>query len=425
MRMAAEARRQRAAALADPFVIAVGLNLLVALGGLALSDPGTVLGGWLGGFSSLWGFAMQMVLMLALGHALAVAPPVLRPLGALARWIAGRGRPAFWITLATGGLAWVHWGLGLVAGGLIARAAAVAAGDRPAERIRYVAAAYGGFLVWHVGLSGSAPLVVATPGHFLESTIGRVPLTSTIFSSWSLGLALVVLVVMAWTVSRLRIGEAVTAPSASVETTGASTAAAEWPIGRWVGLAGLAILVAGAATGRVRLDLNSVILAFLALGLVAHGGLGAFTEAVREGAGGTVGILVQFPLYGAIMGMMQETGMAARLAQALVDGVPAGGLPAAAFLSAGLLNLLVPSGGGQWAVQGPILGAAAVAMEASLPAVIVGFSWGDAWTNLIQPFWALPLLALTGVRALDLLRVTARLLVVSGLLITAGLLLVG
>lgn len=423
--MAAEARRQGAAALADPFVIAVVLNAAVAAGGMLMSSPGRVLGGWLSGFGSLWGFAMQMMLMLALGHALAVAPPVLRPLAALARWIARRRSPAVWITLATGGLSWLHWGLGLVAGGLIARAAATAGGSRPADAVRYVAAAYGGFIVWHVGLSGSAPLVVATPGHFLEAVIGRISLGQTIFAPWSLGLAGVVLAALAWTVARLRIGAVAGVPPAPAGEPDGENAPAEWPLGRLVGMVGLAILGAGAATGRLHLDLNSVILTFLSLGLVAHGGLPGFTTAVRDGAGSTVGILVQFPLYGAIMGMMQETGMAARLAQALVDGVPAPALPAASFLSAGLLNLLVPSGGGQWAVQGPILGGAAVAMGASLPAVIVGFSWGDAWTNLIQPFWALPLLALTGVRPVDLLRVTARLLLVSGVLITTGLLIAG
>ncbi len=420
--MPAEPQGSRWAALADPYVIAVVLNVGVAGAGLGLSAPATVLDGWLSGFAGLWGFAMQMLLMLVLGHALAVAPPVLIPLGRLATWIADRRRPAFWITLATGALSWVHWGLGLVAGGLIARAATVAAGNRPADAVRFVAAAYGGFLVWHVGLSGSAPLTVATPGHFLADTVGVVPLTATIFAPWSLLLAVVILLVLAWAVGRIAVsaGDAVPPTGHAVRGAAAAVEAAP-PIGRWIGLAGLAILAVAGVSGRLRLDLNSVILAFMALGLVAHGQLNAFTSAVRDGVGGTVGILLQFPLYGAIMGVMQETGLAARLAQALVDGISATALPAAAFLSAGLINLLVPSGGGQWAVQGPILAAAAATLSAPIAPVIVGFAWGDAWTNLIQPFWALPLLALTGVRAIDLLKVTARLLLISGVLIILGL----
>jgi short-chain fatty acids transporter len=422
--MAAESPGSRWAALVDPYVIAVALNVVVAVAGLGLSAPGAVLDGWLSGFAGLWGFAMQMLLMLVLGHALAVAPPVLGPLGRLAAWIAGRRRPAFWITLATGGLSWLHWGLGLVAGGLIARAATVAAGNRPADAVRFVAAAYGGFLVWHVGLSGSAPLTVATPGHFLADTVGVVPLAATIFAPWSLLLVAFVLLALASAVGRMNVVVGA-APSSvgSVDNDEPGPAVSGPALGRWIGSAGLAILLVAGLSGRLRLDLNSVILTFMALGLVAHGHLAGFTAAVRDGVGGTVGILLQFPLYGAIMGMMQETGLAARLAQALVEGIPAVALPAASFLSAGLINLLVPSGGGQWAVQGPILGSAAVALGAPIAPVIVGFAWGDAWTNLIQPFWALPLLALTGVHALDLLKVTWRLLLISGLLIVLGLLL--
>jgi short-chain fatty acids transporter len=318
----------------------------------------------------------------------------------------------------------LHWGLGLVAGGLIARAATVAAGNRPADAVRFVAAAYGGFLVWHVGLSGSAPLTVATPGHFLADTVGVVPLAATIFAPWSLLLVAFVLLALASAVGRMNVVVGA-APSSvgSVDNDEPGPAVSGPALGRWIGSAGLAILLVAGLSGRLRLDLNSVILTFMALGLVAHGHLAGFTAAVRDGVGGTVGILLQFPLYGAIMGMMQETGLAARLAQALVEGIPAVALPAASFLSAGLINLLVPSGGGQWAVQGPILGSAAVALGAPIAPVIVGFAWGDAWTNLIQPFWALPLLALTGVHALDLLKVTWRLLLISGLLIVLGLLL--
>lgn len=411
----------------DPFVLALLLNVLVAGVGLVVGgSAGLVLDGWLSGFSGLWAFAMQMVLMLALGHTLAVAPPVRRPLAGLAAWIAARRAPAFWITVATGALAFVHWGLGLVAGGLIARAAADAApGDRVAA-VRYVAAAYAGFIVWHVGLSGSAPLVVATSDHFLVAQMGAVPLSETIFSASSLLLTAVVILVSAVLVSRMRIGSADPGPAVAehdMDDTQPSTVTG-LAGGRLAGLAMLGVAALGLLSGRISLDLNTVILVFCALGLVAHGSLESFTEAMRRGLLGTVGIVIQFPLYGAIMGVMKSTGLATLISSALVAGVPAFLFPVATFLSAGFLNILVPSGGGQWAVQGPILSEAAAALDVPWRKLVLGFSWGDAWTNLIQPFWALPLMALTGVRAHELLPVSIRLLVASGVIIALGLLVV-
>ncbi len=157
-----------------------------------------------------------------------------------------------------------------------------------------------------------------------------------------------------------------------------------------------------------RIDLNHVNLFMLVLGLLLHGSPARYVRAVDEAARGCGGIILQFPLYAAIMGMMSVSGLDVKLATALAGTSSQTTLPLLTFISASVVNLFVPSGGGQWAVQGPILAAAAATLSAPIAPVIVGFAWGDAWTNLIQPFWALPLLALTGVRAIDLMATLGR-----------------
>ncbi|NSX56964.1 TIGR00366 family protein [Parasulfitobacter algicola] len=98
-------------------------------------------------------------------------------------------------------------------------------------------------------------------------------------------------------------------------------------------------------------------------------------------------------------------------------------LPLLAFLSAAVVNVLMPSGGGQWAIQGPIIMPAAQALGADEARVIMAVAWGDAWTNMIQPFWALPALAVAGLSARDIMGFCVIVLLVSGLVLIPGLML--
>lgn len=143
------------------------------------------------------------------------------------------------------------------------------------------------------------------------------------------------------------------------------------------------------------------------MGLLLHRNLSEYAAALAEGGRAVTGIILQFPLYSGIQGIMFGAGLAAALsgwfaeASAAVantlDLAPSTTFPVAAFLSAGLVNLLVPSGGGQWIVQGPIMCSAAVALDAPIEQTVMAVSYGDQWTNMTQPFWALPLAGLTGV----------------------------
>lgn len=156
------------------------------------------------------------------------------------------------------------------------------------------------------------------------------------------------------------------------------------------------------------LNLNIVNMIFMFLGILAHGDLRRYVDAIGEASTTAAGILLQFPFYAGIMGMMvgaNEDGVS--LASAISNGMMAIStnvtFPMLTFLSAGIVNFFVPSGGGQWAVQGPIVMPAADQMGIEPGRAAMAIAWGDQWTNMIQPFWALPALGVAGLSAKDIM----------------------
>jgi short-chain fatty acids transporter len=180
---------------------------------------------------------------------------------------------------------------------------------------------------------------------------------------------------------------------------------------------GAAVLLVGYAwvRGEVAFDLNSVNLFFLALALSAHGSIRSFLDSVSDGARGAGAIIVQFPLYFGILGVMQASGMIERLSSTMASIASSSTFPLLTFLSAGLVNFFVPSGGGQWALQSDVLLNTSAALELDSARTVMAFAYGDEWTNLLQPFWALPLLAITGLKARQIAGYTAILAIGMGL----------
>jgi len=187
-----------------------------------------------------------------------------------------------------------------------------------------------------------------------------------------------------------------------------------WTLASWLNTSPLfGVLLGGAALvwavellvertvagGTFGIDLNVLNLIFLSLGLLLHGRPISYVRAVERAAGATAGIILQFPIYAGILGMIRSSGLLELGVGALVAASTPETFPLLAFLSGGLVNLFVPSGGGQWAVQGAILMEAAARLGVSVPKTIMAFSYGDQWTNMIQPFWALPLLGVMRLRA--------------------------
>ncbi|WP_426119907.1 short-chain fatty acid transporter [Kocuria sp. LHG3120] len=422
---------------------AILLSVAVGLMALLLTDagPADVLRGWGEGLAGLLAFMTQMALILLLGHALANTRPVRRLLGALAQVPRTPLQAYVFVFLVAAVASLITWGLGLVVGALLARDVA-AAGDRRGLELSFpmlVASGFSGFVVWHMGYSGSGPLTAATPGSFIEEQLGRtVTITETTFSAWNLTavVATVVLVALAlWLIAPRAVDPAHRMTAAALAASEQTVTEEEvvTPADRLdasrvptlvVGLALAGYLVLHFAEGgTVTLD----VVNWMFLGLIFLLARNAFeVMALIKNAAANVGdILLQFPLYAGIMGMMAATGLIQVLSDSVVAVATPQTLGLLAFLSAGLVNFFVPSGGGQVAVQAPILLDAGARLDVDPAVVIMAISYGDQWTNMIQPFWALPLLAIAGLKIRDILGYTTVVLVVSGLVFGATLLLVG
>jgi short-chain fatty acids transporter len=446
-RLGARLARVSARWVPDPFVIALVLTAAVAAlailrlqlgGGPAHAAAADVALGWIGGFSDPGGlaFAMQMCLILVTGHAMADSPPVQRLVVAIARLPGSAAGASALVAAVSCVAALVHWGLGAVVGAFLAREIARHAPAR-GLRVHYpimAAAAYSWMTVWHGGLSGSAPLKMAEAGS--PAAGGTVPLAATLGSPMNLAIvaAMCALVPLCFALMTPRQdADLVPADPAQLPPLRPRSAPVErglvaWLqdstlVGRALGGAGLVGLAAAAATGHLALDLNSVNLGFLFAGLALQGGLGRYVEAVSDGARGAGGIILQFPFYYGIVGVMKAGELIPWLSGALAEVSSRTTFPLFAFLSAGLVNFAIPSGGGQWAVQGDVLLAAGAAHGVDPGATIVAFAHGDAWTNLLQPFWALPLLGVTGLHARDIFGYTAVIALVMGVVVAALLLL--
>jgi len=166
-------------------------------------------------------------------------------------------------------------------------------------------------------------------------------------------------------------------------------------------------------------EINTVNMIFLSLAILLHKTPANFLKALQNSIGNASGIIIQFPFYGAVMGLMQHSGLADQISQIFVSISTAQTLPLWSFFSGGLVNFFVPSGGGQWVVQGPIMLKAAQELTVDPGKISMALAWGDAWTNMIQPFWALPLLALANIKLKDIMGYCLIYLLSSGLIISA------
>jgi len=413
--------------LPSAFVLALMLTFIVfVLGmGMAHKSPMAMVGYWGDGFAKLFTFAMQMVLVLLTGYVLAMTPPVQAMLSALTRQ-AGTARQALVITIVTSFVCYyANWGFGMVAGAILAR--------EMGRRVHVhfpliVAAAYGGELVR--GPSSSIPLVIATPGHFMEKTIGIVPVTETLYAGWNIGLTVLLLALLVgFFLLQKQPAEIVQFQAEETEELAPRPAAGDMtPSDRLehsrlptllLGLLAGAYVVMRIVTGKFSVTLDTWILIFLSLGLILHRSPAAYVAVAERAVKAAAGIIVQFPLYAGIAGMMTGSGLVTEFSNAIIAIATPSTFPVLTFLCAGVVNFFIPSGGGQWAIQGPVMMQAAAAIGANPAHTIMAFAWGDGWTNQIQPFWALPLLGVAGLSARDIMGYLLIWLAISGVAIAA------
>lgn len=433
----------------DPFVFAIGLT--AATFGLAVlatpTSAGEALALWGGGLTNFLGFAMQICIVLVCAHALAHTDLVQRGIERVARWPRTGPQAYALIAVLAGAASMIAGALGLVVGALAAVALAREGRGR-GLRLHFpllVASAYGGFVIWHMGYSGTAPLAVATPGHLLEPMMGRLPVTETTFSAWNLALAVVTLAVVAGVCAALApADDAIVELAAEDAADGATgdaggrarpaavappTPAARLDDARALSV-GLALLLAAFLVSWFRergfaLTLDVVNWSFLAAGLLLARSPRHYVGLIAN-ASRTLGpVVLQYPLYAGVVALITQTELVGIFSDGFVALSSARTLGFWAFVSGGALNFFVPSGGGQWAVQGPIFLEAARTLGVSDAIVVMGVAYGDQWTNMIQPFWALPLLAIVGLDARSIMGYCFVIFLASFVCLGGGLLLLG
>jgi short-chain fatty acids transporter len=364
---------------------------------------------WGSGLSGLLAFAMQMCLVMLTGYIVAVSPLFKRVLDRLAAVPRSPRAAVGWMGFLSMTLGLVNWGVSIVGSAVLARAIA-----RRHPNVDYrllVAAAYLGLgCTWHAGLSASAPMAVAAPQNdFLTAGLipAPVPAAETVGSFFNLGLAAIVLVAMTLLVVLLHPRPEdtfVVDPQLLEEREEPLAEGDHWfdrsRIVAWLTALAAAVYLADAFArkGMRALDINSVNVAFLALGLALHGSLRSFGRAAASGAGYLHGIVIQFPLYAGIGALIKDSGLAARIADLLVNHASASWMPLLVYWYSGIVNYFVPSGGSKFAIEAPYLFPAAARLGVAPATMVLSYAWGDMMTDIIQPFWAIPLL---GVARLD------------------------
>ena len=425
--------------LPDPFLFAIILTIVVFIGSMLGTQQGpiTLLTAWGNdyGFWNLLAFSMQMALVLVLGSAMASARVCKRGLGAIANAAKDKKSAILIVTFVSTVCCWLNWGFGLIAGALLAKEIA-----RRVKDVDYpllIASAYSGFVIWHAGLSGSIPLQMGAEGGTTILDVNYYAATSeTIFHPVNLGMCVIILLTMPlvnWAMHPNTEHTILVDPAVLVEDEekvyAIDTPAEKIEHSRalWVIvlILGFGYIIYHFATKGFNLSLNIVNMIFLFLGVLLHGDLRKYVDAIGEAAGGAAGILLQFPFYAGIMGLMvAKNGDGVSLAGIIADFFVSISndvtFPVFTFLSAGIINFFVPSGGGQWAVQAPIVMPAATQMGIEYGRAAMAIAWGDQWTNMIQPFWALPALGIAGLSARNVMGYLVVVLLYTGVIACLG-----
>lgn len=427
--------------LPDAFIFAAVLTFIVFVAVMIITkqSPMMVVNHWGNGVWQLLSFSMQMVMVLVAGHTLATAPLLKKLLDKLSDIPKNPKQAIMAVSFVSGIACLINWGFGLVIGAIYARSLA--------KKIKYldyrllIASAYSGFLLWHGGISGSIPLALAS-GNLEKVTAGAlkvaIPTSETIFSSYNLIIVAILLFSLPFLNAAMhpkRLEDTVTVNPeilkepeikkiiSKEEMTPGDRVENSCIVNILIGILGYSYIINYFIENGLDLNLNIVNLIFLITAIVLHKTPRSLLDSFGEAAKGAAGILLQFPFYAGIMGMMvgKSIGgesLAGVISQSFVSISTYSSFPALTFLSAGLVNFFIPSGGGQWAVQAPIMMPASNALGLEAAKTAMAISWGDAWTNMIQPFWALPALAIAKLGARDIMGYGIIILIYSGVVIS-------
>lgn len=395
--------------LPDAYTFAIIIVICIFLVGIAFCGQSftDMVSYWGEGFWSMATFTFQMIMVMFTGYALASAPVIKKVLLKFAKIPKTNMQAVVLLYTTTFALCYFNWGLGLIGGAILAKEIA-----RVRKGMHFpllVAVAYGANNTL-LGLSSAVPLMIATPGHAMEAQMGIFTLRETLFSSWNIILTVASFAICIFLYAKMapKKGD----PSiieADITLFDEAPMLTEKPraemninerldtskiLAYLLVFIGLAFIVLTIMNSGANMDITSVIILFYVLGLLAYGNPKAYGLAVKDAMESCAGIACQFPIYASIMGMMKATGITSIMAGWFINISNENTFVALSFLSAGLINFLIPGGGSQWLVQGPIMIEAALNVgNVDLAKVAMACGWGDVWTNLCQPFWAIPVLA--------------------------------
>ncbi len=401
------------------FVLVLSVLVYVAALGLTPSGPLQVIDYWVQGFWVLLTFAMQMCLLMITGFVVADSNQVKGALRKLAGVPKTPGQAILGFSAVIGFLWWLHWGLGMMAGIMLGRELVVAQKGKKLHYVAVVASAYAGITLSN-GPSQAAQLLMATPGHFMEKAVGVIPLSKTSFDPILLIMNLVLIITIPLIFyAILPRGNAVEADERIIqrftETERAKdvdpkllTPAQRWdrsPVFMWiVGLAGLLWVVKFFVTkGVANLDLNTLNFTFLVVGVLLHKTPQSFMNSVKMATTTVFGVIIQFPFYAGIFGMISYSGLAKIFADWFVAISTPGTYPWIVFVYSGFLDFFVPSAGSKFVIEAPYILPAAQTLGANINYVINAYTSGCVVIDLIQPFWALPIIGAFGLTFRDIL----------------------
>ena len=405
----------------DSWTIAIILTIVAYILGLIFTKSTVfqLVQYWGNGFWVLLSFAMQMCLIIMTGYILATTPLVSRFLNFLAGLPKSPKAAIALMAVVSMGLAWINWGLSIVGSAVFVRF--MVKKQRNVDYRLLVATAYLGLgTFWHSGLSASAPLLVATPKHFMEKDMGIIPITETIFHPFNLGLAAIVLVLLAviGPLMHPKKGDELEADPKLLEE--AAFTAPEKPTGDAltpamrlehspiiniiIGISGIIWLFwYFGQKGWAGINLDVVNFMFLIVGVLLHWTPASFLKAAYEGGSFIWGVVVQFPFYAGIFGIIKFSGLAEVMALWFTAIATKSTYPFIVMWYSGILNYIVPSGGSKWAIEAPYIIQAAKNLGVSAPATVIAYAWGDMVTDVIQPFWAIPLLGVAKLEFRDIM----------------------
>lgn len=397
----------------ESFVFCIILTLIAFALGLMVNgwQPIALIDGWYSGLWSMIAFAFQMSFMVVTCAAAAKSPQVSR----LLAWVSSLPRSttmAYLVLMAFGAVSSIiNWAFCSILTPILAMYL-----SRNVRGMHFPLMIASGYCMMVLGQcwcpSASIYALTASPGHFLESKIGLLGQDQTVYNMvntlhYFVMLAIIVLVTI---FTRPPANDVVSYNGDIVlgkgveETEEDDTPAERMNRSRllmWlIGFTGLVIIVRAFYLKGIlaSLNLNFVIFLFIVLNCFLYNSPQKFLNAYRDSMRTATDVMIQFPFYGGIMGMMTASGLGKVISDMLVQFSTVDSFYSLAFLSAALLNLFIPSQGGQWIVQGPILVESAQQLGAHIPYVMNAFVAGDEVTNLLQPLYLIPALALVGMK---------------------------